>query len=59
MSNIIILGDHFDVDLMHRKAEVKSIITDVISNMTDEDDEGDEAETGEDGEGDGDDDNDA
>lgn len=44
---------------MHRKAEVKSIITDVISNMTDEDDEGEEEETGEDEAVDGEDDNDA
>lgn len=38
------LGSHFGVDLMHRKAEVKDIITDVINNMSDEEDEGDEAE---------------
>ncbi|KAL5188723.1 11-beta-hydroxysteroid dehydrogenase 1B [Glycine soja] len=36
------LGTHFDVDLMHRKAEVKDIITDVINNMSDDD--GEEAE---------------
>lgn len=36
-------GTHFGLDLMHRKAEVKDIITDVINNMSDEDDE-DEAE---------------
>ncbi|QCD84993.1 protein DEK-like [Vigna unguiculata] len=33
------LGTHFDVDLMHRKAEVKDIITDVINNMSDDDQE--------------------
>ncbi|CAJ1937530.1 unnamed protein product [Sphenostylis stenocarpa] len=33
------LGTHFDVDLMHRKAEVKDIITDVINNMSDNDGE--------------------
>ncbi|WVZ26150.1 hypothetical protein V8G54_004694 [Vigna mungo] len=33
------LGTHFDVDLMHRKAEVKDIITDVINNMSDNDKE--------------------
>ena len=55
---LILLGAHFDVDLMHRKAEVKAIITDVINNMTDEDDDGEE-DTAEDGEGDGEDDNNA
>ncbi|XP_061342849.1 DEK domain-containing chromatin-associated protein 1-like isoform X1 [Gastrolobium bilobum] len=44
------LGTHFGVDLMHRKAEVKDIITDVINNMSDE--EGEEAEN--DGDGDAD-----
>lgn len=29
---------------MHRKAEVKKIITDVINSMTDEEEEGEEAE---------------
>ena len=53
-----LLGTHFDVDLSHRKAEVRLIITDVISNMTDEDDDG-EDDDGEDGEGDGEDDNNA
>lgn len=52
------LGSHFDIDLMHRKVEVKSIITDVINNMTDEDDDGEEG-SGEEGEGDGEDDNNA
>ncbi|KAJ8537049.1 hypothetical protein K7X08_035450 [Anisodus acutangulus] len=33
------LGSHFDVDLMHRKAEVKAIITEVINNMSDEEEE--------------------
>ncbi|XP_055830665.1 DEK domain-containing chromatin-associated protein 1-like isoform X3 [Solanum dulcamara] len=37
------LGSHFGVDLMHRKAEVKAIITDVINNMSDEE-EGDDPE---------------
>ncbi|OIW17047.1 hypothetical protein TanjilG_00186 [Lupinus angustifolius] len=37
------LGTHFGLDLMHRKAEVKDIITDVINNMSDEEDEGEEA----------------
>ena len=41
-------GTHFGLDLMHRKAEVKDIITDVINNMSDEEDEGDEAENGDD-----------
>ncbi|CAA7056423.1 unnamed protein product [Microthlaspi erraticum] len=35
------LGSHFGVDLMHRKAEVKDIITDAINEMSD-DDEGEE-----------------
>ncbi|KAJ8563340.1 hypothetical protein K7X08_031792 [Anisodus acutangulus] len=47
------LGSHFGVDLMHRKAEVKTIITDVINNMSDE--EGDEAEAEDDEEKNGDD----
>ncbi|XP_050375950.1 DEK domain-containing chromatin-associated protein 1-like [Argentina anserina] len=41
------LGTHFGIDLMHRKAEVKDIITDVINNMTDEDEDeaaGDDSE---------------
>uniref|UniRef100_A0A3Q7GYU2 DEK-C domain-containing protein n=2 Tax=Solanum lycopersicum TaxID=4081 RepID=A0A3Q7GYU2_SOLLC len=37
------LGSHFGVDLMHRKIEVKAIITDVINNMSD-DEEGDDSE---------------
>ncbi|RZC17399.1 Protein DEK isoform B [Glycine soja] len=48
------LGTHFGLDLMHRKAEVKDIITDVINNMSDEEDE--EAEN--DGDADKDDDGD-
>lgn len=48
MLNLVILGTHFDVDLMHRKAEVKAIITDVINNMSDDEDEGEEAESGDD-----------
>ncbi|EOA23939.1 hypothetical protein CARUB_v10017156mg [Capsella rubella] len=31
------LGIHFGVDLMHRKAEVKDIITDAINEMSDDD----------------------
>jgi len=57
------LGTHFGVDLMHRKAEVKKIITDVINNMTDEEEEGEEAEenaeAGDDADKDGDKDEDA
>ncbi|PNY14766.1 dek domain-containing chromatin associated protein [Trifolium pratense] len=45
------LGTHFGLDLMHRKAEVKDIITDVINNMSDEEDGGEE----DDNDGDGDD----
>ncbi|KAK1363290.1 hypothetical protein POM88_038851 [Heracleum sosnowskyi] len=52
------LGDHFKIDLMHRKVELKSIITDVINNMTDEDYDGEE-DSGEEVEGDGEDDNNA
>lgn len=37
-------GAHFKMDLMHRKAEVKSIIEEVINNMTDDEDDGDEDE---------------
>lgn len=56
---LIFTGTHFGLDLMHRKAEVKNIITDVISSMSDEevDDEevdDEEAENDEDGDGDGD-----
>ncbi|XP_023007516.1 protein DEK-like isoform X2 [Cucurbita maxima] len=48
------LGAHFGVDLMHRKAEVKDIITDVINNMSDEDEEEEEEEEEEaDDDGDG------
>ncbi|KAI8018367.1 Protein DEK [Camellia lanceoleosa] len=53
------LGTHFGVDLMHRKAEVKAIITDVINSMSDEEDDGDEADSGDDAEKDEDNDNDA
>ncbi|KAI3435266.1 DEK_C domain-containing protein [Psidium guajava] len=42
------LGTHFGVDLMHRKAEIKDIITEVINNMTDDEDEGDDDEEAED-----------
>jgi protein DEK len=48
----MLTGTHFALDLMHRKAEIKDIITDVINNMSDEEDEGEEAEN----DGDGDDD---
>lgn len=41
------IGTHFGMDLMHRKAEVKDIITDVINNMSDEEDE-EEAENDDD-----------
>ena len=41
-------GAHFGLDLMHRKAEVKDIITDVINNMSDEED-GEESEDAGDG----------
>ncbi|KAG6404176.1 hypothetical protein SASPL_136416 [Salvia splendens] len=49
------LGNHFSIDLLHRKSEVKAIITEVIKNMSDdEEDEDDEAsesgdESGKDG----------
>lgn len=41
---LVMLGTHFGVDLMHRKAEVKGIITEVINNMTDDEDEEDDEE---------------
>ncbi|XP_050874800.1 DEK domain-containing chromatin-associated protein 1 isoform X3 [Lathyrus oleraceus] len=44
------LGTHFGLDLMHRKSEVKNIITDVINSMSDE--EGDDEEAENDGDGD-------
>ncbi|THF94858.1 hypothetical protein TEA_007067 [Camellia sinensis var. sinensis] len=53
------LGTHFGVDLMHRKAEVKAVITDVINSMSDEEDEGEEADSGDDAEKDEDSDSDA
>lgn len=59
MLNLVILGTHFEVDLMHRKAEVKAVITDVINNMSDDEDEGEEAESGDDDVKDEDGDNDA
>lgn len=64
MFNVAILGSHFGLDLMHRKAEVKTIITDVINSMSDSEDEeveenaeaeNDADKTGGDGDGDGDD----
>ena len=54
--NEMLIGTHFGLDLMHRKAEVKDIITDVINNMSDEEDEGEDAEN--DGDADKDDDGD-
>ncbi|KAH6799215.1 hypothetical protein C2S51_035699 [Perilla frutescens var. frutescens] len=33
------LGDHFGLDLLHRKSEVKDIITEAIKNMSDDEDE--------------------
>ncbi|CAI8599064.1 unnamed protein product [Vicia faba] len=45
------LGTHFGLDLMHRKAEVKNIITDVINSMSDEEGDDEEAENDEDGDG--------
>ncbi|KAG9133545.1 hypothetical protein Leryth_016502 [Lithospermum erythrorhizon] len=35
------LRAHFNIDLSHRKAEVKALITDIINKMLDEDDEPD------------------
>ncbi|KAF9668061.1 hypothetical protein SADUNF_Sadunf15G0088100 [Salix dunnii] len=58
------LGTHFGIDLMHRKAEVKDIITDVINSMSDDEEEGegedadDNAEGGDDVDKDGDEDDD-
>ncbi|KAJ6672206.1 hypothetical protein OIU85_013543 [Salix viminalis] len=40
------LGAHFGIDLMHRKAEVKDIITDVINSMSDDEEEAEEEEAG-------------
>lgn len=36
-------GDHFGVDLLHRKKEVKGVITDAISEISDVEDEESEA----------------
>lgn len=33
------LGEHFGFDLLHRKSEVKDIITEAINNMSDDEDE--------------------
>ncbi|KAF2536036.1 hypothetical protein F2Q68_00018994 [Brassica cretica] len=44
------LSKHFGVDLSHRKPEVKAVITDAISAMTDEEDEEENSEAGSDGE---------
>ncbi|CAK7336768.1 unnamed protein product [Dovyalis caffra] len=58
------LGTHFGIDLMHRKAEVKDIITDVINSMSDDEEEGegdeaeDNTEAGDDADKDGDEDDD-
>lgn len=40
----LVLGTHFGQDLLHRKSEVKAIITDVINNMSGEEDEEEEEE---------------
>ncbi|GMJ05885.1 hypothetical protein like AT3G48710 [Hibiscus trionum] len=50
------LATHFDLDLMHRKAEVKDIITEAINNMSDDEEEGEENEENADKDGNGDDD---
>ncbi|KAK8604660.1 hypothetical protein V6N13_099592 [Hibiscus sabdariffa] len=53
------LATHFDLNLMHRKAEVKDIITEAINNMSDDDneeEEGEESEENADKDGNGDDD---
>ncbi|KAL4346702.1 hypothetical protein GQ457_17G018310 [Hibiscus cannabinus] len=55
------LATHFDLNLMHRKAEVKDIITEAINNMSDdeeeeEEEEGEESEEKTDKDGNGDDD---
>lgn len=45
-------GNHFGVNLLHRKSEVKAIITEVINNMSDDEDEDADAsgdESGKDG----------
>lgn len=42
LRQLFVIGTHFGVDLMHRKAEVKDIITDVINNMSDEEEEADD-----------------
>ncbi|KAB5532172.1 hypothetical protein DKX38_018842 [Salix brachista] len=52
------LGAHFGIDLMHRKAEVKDIITDVINSMSDDEEEAEEEEAGDDADKDGDDEDD-
>ncbi|XP_073296721.1 DEK domain-containing chromatin-associated protein 1-like isoform X2 [Primulina huaijiensis] len=40
LSDILkLLGKHFGIDLIHRKLEVKDIITEVINNMSDDEDE--------------------
>nr|GMC81003.1 protein DEK-like isoform X1 [Ipomoea batatas] len=39
------LGSHFGVDLMHKKAEVKAIVTDAINNMSDDEDEAGDIES--------------
>ena len=56
--NEMFIGTHFGLDLMHRKAEVKDIITDVINNMSDEEDEEAENDGDADKDDDGDDDDD-
>ncbi|KAL0415636.1 UNVERIFIED_CONTAM: hypothetical protein Slati_3395500 [Sesamum latifolium] len=49
------LGKHFGIDLMHRKSEVKDIITEAIKNMSDDEDE-EAAESGDESGKDGEDD---
>ncbi|KAL8464295.1 hypothetical protein ACS0TY_033989 [Phlomoides rotata] len=45
------LGEHFGLDLMHRKSEVRDIITEAIKNMSDDDEEASKSgdESGKDG----------
>nr|XP_043615150.1 protein DEK-like isoform X2 [Erigeron canadensis] len=45
------LGTHFGLDLMHRKDEVKAIITEVINNMSGEEDEEEEEKEADGGSG--------
>lgn len=47
----MVLGTHFGQDLLHRKSEVKAIITDVINNMSGEEDEDEEDKEAEEADG--------